>query len=59
VEVLKAAIALDNSLTGPVVEIKDDYAVGPVAALYEAEGYQARRTWWKSLLDHRRTIPIP
>ena len=51
VEVLKAAIALDNSLTGPVEEIKDDYAVGPVAALYEAEGYQARRTWWKSLLD--------
>jgi hypothetical protein len=51
VEVLKAAIALDNSLAGPVVEIKDDYAVGPLEALYEAEGYQARRAWWKSLLD--------
>jgi hypothetical protein len=48
---LKEAIALDNSLAGEVVEIKDDYAVGPVEALYELEGYQARRAWWKSLLD--------
>ena len=51
VAVLKAAIALDNSIEGTVVEIKDDYAVGPVEALFETEGYQARRTWWKSLLD--------
>jgi hypothetical protein len=51
VQVLKEAIQLDESLAGEIVEIKDDYAAGPVADMYETEGYQARRGWWKNLLD--------
>ena len=49
---IEAAIALDESLAGRVVEIKDDYAVGPILDIYETEGYQARRDWWKNILEH-------
>jgi hypothetical protein len=51
VAVLKSAIELDESLQGEIVEIKDDYAVGPIINIYETEGYQARRDWWKELLE--------
>ena len=37
---------------GKVVEIKDDYAVGPLLDIYETEGYQARRDWWQNVLAH-------
>ncbi len=43
---------LDEALQGEVVEIKDDYAVGPLLNIYETEGYQARRDWWKTLLEY-------
>ena len=51
IDVLKKAIELDDSLAGEVELIRDDYAVGPITQIYEAEGYQQRRDWWKSLLD--------
>lgn len=51
VSTLKAAIDLDESLQGEVLEIKDDYAVGPIESVYEEEGWQLRKEWWKSLLD--------
>jgi hypothetical protein len=51
VEALSKAFDLDESLRGEIVEIKDDYAVGPIADIYETEGYQARRDWWKALLE--------
>ena len=50
--VLQAAIDLDESLAGTIIEIKDDYAVGPLLNIYETEGYQVRRDWWKELLQH-------
>ncbi len=49
---IEASIALDESLAGRVIEIKDDYAVGPILDIYETEGYQARRDWWKTVLEH-------
>jgi hypothetical protein len=51
VEALSKAIELDETLQGEIVEIKDDFAVGPIADIYETEGYQARRDWWKELLE--------
>ena len=51
VAALQKAIALDESLQGEIVEIKDDFAVGPLLDIYETEGYQQRRDWWKSLLE--------
>lgn len=52
VAVLHKAMELDETLRGEVVEIKDDYAVGPLLNIYETEGYQARRDWWKTLLEY-------
>lgn len=49
---LEQAIELDESLSGKIIEIKDDYAVGPLFDIYETEGYQARRDWWKAILAH-------
>jgi hypothetical protein len=47
---LETAIEMDESLQGKVIEIKDDYAVGPLMDVYETEGYQQRRDWWKDVL---------
>lgn len=49
---LEQAIELDESLSGKIIEIKDDFAVGPLLDIYETEGYQARRDWWKEVLAH-------
>ena len=51
VSVLKKAQELDEQLAGEIIEIKDDYAVGPLTALDKPEGWQARRDWWKMLLE--------
>lgn len=49
---LTKAIELDESLQGEIIEIKDDFAVGPLTDIYSAEGYQQRRDWWKEVLTH-------
>jgi hypothetical protein len=49
-EVLKKAIELDENLAGDVLEIKDDYAVGPLKDIYTAEGIEARKEWWRQVL---------
>ena len=51
VHAIQEAIKLDTSLEGDIVEIKDEFAVGPIANIYEPEGYQARREWWKQVLE--------
>lgn len=51
VAVLQKAQELDESLNGEIFEIKDDYAVGPLYKLQDAEGWQARRDWWRMLLE--------
>lgn len=50
VDVLKKAIELDESLQGEVLQVKDDYAVGPLAGIYTAEGLEARKQWWREVL---------
>jgi hypothetical protein len=50
VEVLKKAIELDETMAGEIVEIKDDYAVGPLKDLYSEEGMEARKQWWREIL---------
>ena len=51
IAVLKKAIELDETLAGDVRIVRDDYAVGPLGEIYETEGYQQRREWWKQLLE--------
>ena len=50
-EVLKQAIALEPSLEGEVLLIRDDYAVGPLEQCYLGEGREARQHWWKQVLE--------
>jgi len=51
-DALQKAIELDENLQGNIIEIKDDFAVGPIADIYQTEGYQQRRDWWINLLEH-------
>jgi hypothetical protein len=50
VNVLQKAIALDETLQGDILEIKDDFAVGPIDNIDTDEGWVARENWWKDLL---------
>ncbi len=52
VELMKQVIELDETLAGVVLQVKDDYAVGPLAAIDTEEGWQARYNWWMGLLEH-------
>jgi hypothetical protein len=51
VHTLKKAIELDESLTGDVIQIRDDFAVGPIENLDTEDGWIARENWWRSLLN--------
>lgn len=50
VKVLEQAIAMDEAMSGKVVQIKDDYAVGPLGDIYGAEGIEIRKQWWRDVL---------
>lgn len=50
VEVLKKAIELDESLEGDILEIKEEFAVGPLDQIDTEEGWAARVGWWNSLV---------
>jgi Protein of unknown function/Domain of unknown function (DUF1835) len=50
VQLLNEVIALDETLTGPIQVIKDDFAVGPLMNLETEEGWQERLLWWKAML---------
>jgi hypothetical protein len=52
IEVLKKAQELDETLAGDVQIVRDDFAVGPIQNIYETEGYQARRDYWKEQVDY-------
>lgn len=51
VKVLQEAIAMDESLAGEVVLIRDDFAVGPLGNIYVGEGINARKEWWREVLQ--------
>jgi hypothetical protein len=50
VAVMQKAIELDESLAGEVIQVKDDYAVGPIKDIYTEEGIAARKDWWRTVL---------
>lgn len=51
VAVLQQAIELDETMQGTIVQIKDDYAVGPIQHIYTGEGIDARKNWWREVLS--------
>ena len=50
VEALRKSFELDAAMGGEIVEIKDDFAVGPLENIYTEEGKAARLEWWKDIL---------
>jgi hypothetical protein len=50
VEALQKSFELDSSLHGDVLEIKDEWAVGPITNIYTPEGIEARKEWWRGVL---------
>lgn len=51
VTVLQQAIELDETLQGEVLLVRDDYAVGPIKDIYTEEGIEARKNWWREVLN--------
>ncbi|TMI71668.1 MAG: DUF1835 domain-containing protein [Bacteroidetes bacterium] len=51
VDLMKQVIALDESLSGEIMQVKDDLAVGPLSGIDTEDGWQARVEWWRGLLQ--------
>lgn len=49
VALMEQVIGLDETLAGEITLIRDDFAVGPLAALETEEGWQSRMNWWKQI----------
>ncbi|MDQ6756123.1 MAG: DUF1835 domain-containing protein [Bacteroidota bacterium] len=47
---LKKSFDLDETLTGKIIEIKDDLAVGPIENIFSEMGIEARKQWWREVL---------
>ncbi len=50
VEALRKSFEIDPTMEGKIVEIKDDYAVGPIQNIFSEEGVTNRLQWWKNIL---------
>jgi hypothetical protein len=50
VAVLKQAQELDEILAGEIMQVKDDYAVGPLTGIDTEEGIEYRKNWWREIL---------
>lgn len=52
IDTLQKAIELDESLQGEIIQVEDEFAVGPLADIFTEEGYNNRVEWWKKILEH-------
>ena len=50
VAALKKSFSLDETLTGDIIQIKDDFAVGPIVNIFSNEGIEVRKQWWSEVL---------
>jgi hypothetical protein len=51
IDILGQAIQLDPSLQGDVIQIADEFAVGPIKDIYTEAGWENRRQWWREILS--------
>ena len=49
IELMQKVIELDESLSGEVLQIRDDFAVGPLQGIDTEEYWQTRLEWWRNL----------
>lgn len=50
VNLMKDVIKLDEDLAGVVLQVKDDFAAGPLIGIETEEGWNSRVNWWRELL---------
>ncbi len=50
IEVLTQAFGMDEEMRGEMIEIKDEWGVGPLQGLDTEDGWNRRLEWWKGLL---------
>lgn len=48
---LSKSFELDESLHGDVIQIKDDFAAGPLLNIYSEDGIKSRKQWWREVLE--------
>lgn len=47
---LEKSFELDETLQADVIQIKDDFAVGPLTDIYTEAGMENRKQWWRDVL---------
>lgn len=52
ISLLKEVIKLDETLAGDVIQIREEFGVGPLDGIDIEEGWQARASWWRNLLKN-------
>lgn len=50
IDVLQKSFELEPALQGEVIQIEDDFAVGPLKDINTSEGWEARKEWWRGVL---------
>jgi hypothetical protein len=50
IEVLSKSFVLDESLNGQIIQVRDEYAVGPILDIFLSTGIENRKNWWKEVL---------
>ena len=50
INTLFKSFELDESLRGEIIQIKDDFSVGPLKDIYSPEGIEERKQWWRIVL---------
>jgi len=47
---LEKSFELDETLRADIIQVKDDYAVGPILDMYTETGIETRKQWWRDVL---------
>lgn len=55
INTLKKSFDLDESLRDEIIEIRDDYSVGPLKDIYSEQGIEERKNWWRNVLSGNET----
>lgn len=50
IDTLRSAFELEPSFKGDVIQIEDEFAVGPIADIYTEPGIANRKQWWRDIL---------
>ncbi len=48
---LKKSFDIDETFRGDIIQIKDEFAVGPIANIFSEEGIETRKQWWREVLQ--------